>query len=77
MFTCNDINRLDRDYGFVFLSAPRCAVSAPSVRHMCVELVEAFVPAFDIVVPSGGRLEARLGERHFRLRARIRKSNGN
>lgn len=53
------------------------AISAPSVRHVYVELAEALVPAFGIVVPSDRRLEARLGERHFRLRARIRKSNGN
>ena len=44
-------------------------------RHVYVELVEAFVPAFRIVVSSGRGLEARLGERHFRLRARIDESN--
>lgn len=50
---------------------------SPSVRHMPVELAEALVPTFGIVVPSGRRLEACLMERHLRLRARFRKSDGN
>ena len=48
-----------------------------SVRHMHVELAEAFVTAFGIVVPLGGRLEACLIVRHLRRRACFRKSNDN